>query len=176
MKSKGELVFGLLVLGIISLFVFLSLGYSRTARFLPLVVGIPGMIFILVHLISSLPGVASRRGELGSEKDATEKKAGKGVGQKEGEPADVEAETEVVSPAWTMFVWIGVLVVAIVLFGFLVAVPAVVFAFLKFRSKASWRYAILSAAGIAAVMYFGFVQLLEVFLYRGLILILIAGR
>lgn len=173
MKLKGEFIFEVLILGVIIGFVFYSLSYGPTARFVPLVVGIPGIIFGVLQLIGSLPGVSKRLEKLSSTKDLF---GTKGVKPKE-EAQESEEEAEKVStPAWIIFVWIVGFTALIVLFGYLVAVPVLVFSFLKFRSRASWFYSILSAVGIEVVMYGGFVLLLNVFLYEGLVFILIAGR
>jgi hypothetical protein len=173
MKLKGEFIFEVLILGVIIGFVFYSLSYSPTARLVPLVVGIPGIIFAVLQLIGSIPGVSKRLEKLSSTKDLF---GTKGIKPRE-EAQESEEEAEKVStPAWIIFVWIVGFTGLIVLFGYLVAVPVLVFSFLKFRSEASWLYSILSAVGIEVVMYGGFVLLLNVFLYEGLVFILIAGR
>ncbi|MFQ5842364.1 MAG: tripartite tricarboxylate transporter TctB family protein [Thermodesulfobacteriota bacterium] len=174
MKRKGEFIFEVLILGVIIGFVFYSLSYSPTARLVPLVVGIPGIIFGVLQLIGSLPGVSKRLEKLSSTKDLF---GTKGIKPKEEEAQEPEEEVEETStPAWIVFVWIVGFTALIILFGYLVAVPVLVFSFLKFRSGASWLYSILSAVGIEVVMYGGFVLLLNVFLYEGLVFNLIAGR
>ena len=178
MKLKGELIFGFLILGVIIAFVFYGLGYSHTARLVPLIVGIPGIIFVILQLmIDSLPGVSKRLRKLSSKKDLFSTKE---IKLKKGEVEEAEKillpAQRGSTPAWIMFVWIALFAVLICLFGYLVAIPVLVFSFLKFRARASWLYSILSAAGIEIVMYVGFVFLLNVFLYKGLLLILIFGR
>ncbi len=173
MKLKGEFIFEVLILGVIIGFVSYSLSYSPTARLLPLVVGIPGIIFAVLQLIGSIPGVSKRLEKLSSTKDLFGTKGIKPT--EEAQESEEEAE-KVSTPAWIIFVWIVGFTGLIVLFGYLVAVPVLVFSFLKFRSEASWLYSILSAVGIEVVMYGGFVLLLNVFLYEGLVFILIAGR
>lgn len=174
MKLKGEFIFGVLLVGVIMIFVFCSLGYGPTARLVPLAVGIPGIVFGILQLIGSLPGVSKRLEKLSAAKDLFGTKK---IKPREEEAQESEEEVEKVStPAWIIFLWIVGFTVLISLFGYLVAVPVLVFSFLKFRSGASWLYSILSAVGIEIVMYVGFVLLLKVFLYEGLVFSLIAGR
>lgn len=75
-----------------------------------------------------------------------------------------------------MFVWIVWFVALIYLFGYLVAIPVLVFSFVKFRAGAGWAFSILGAVLIEVVVYVGFVILLNVFLYKGLLFHLISGR
>ncbi|MFQ6078334.1 MAG: hypothetical protein ACE5NJ_04255 [Thermodesulfobacteriota bacterium] len=159
MKRKGEFIFEVLILGVIIGFVLYGLSYSPTARLVPLVVGIPGLIFAVLQLIGSLPGVSKRLEKLSSTKDLF---GTKGIKPKEEEAQEPEEEVEETStPAWIVFVWIVGFTALIILFGY---------------SGASWLYSILSAVGIEVVMYGGFVLLLNVFLYEGLVFNLIAGR
>lgn len=180
MKLKGDIIFGILVLAAIGMFVTYSLRLSPTARLVPLVIGIPGLIFMVLQLmIDSLPGVSKRLGKLGSKKDlfgaeeirAREKGAEKGAGV---ERVPSMARRRI--PEGIMFVWIVSFVALIYLFGYLVAIPVLVFSFLKFRTGASWVFSILGAVLMEVIVYAGFVMLLNVSLYKGLLFILISGR
>lgn len=180
MKLKGDSIFGILMLGAITMFVFYSLRYSPTARLVPLIIGIPGLVFMILQLmIDNLPGVSKRLGKLGSKKDLF------GAGQirvKEREAGETAGVKKVLPPAQRripegiMFIWIISFVVLICLFGYLVAIPALVFSFLKFRARASWSFSILGAVMMEVVVYVGFITLLNVSLYKGLLFILISGR
>lgn len=173
MKLTGGFVFELIILGVIIGFVFYSLSYSPTARLVPLVVGIPGIIFAVLQLIGSLPGVSKRLEKFSSTKDLFGTKAIKP--REEGTQESEEEVEKVSTPAWIILLWIVGFTALIILFGYLVAVPVLVFSFLKFRGGASWLYSILSAVGILVVMYGGFVLLLKVFLYEGLVFTMISG-
>jgi len=180
MKLKGDIIFGILMLVAITMFVSYSLGYSPTARLVPLIIGIPGLVFMILQLIiDSLPGVSRRLGMLGIKKGlfgaaeirAREKRAREDASLKKVLPPARRRIPEAI-----MFVWIVSFVALIYLFGYLVAVPVFVFSFLKFRAGASWVFCILGAVLMEVVVYAGFVILLNVFLYKGLLFILISGR
>ena len=180
MKLKGDTVFGILMLAAITMFVCYSLRYSPTARLVPLIIGIPGLVFMILQLmIDNLPGVSKRVGKLGSKKDLFGAEQIRAREKGPGEAGAVEKAPSVPQrriPEGIMFVWIISFVVLIYLFGYLVAIPALVFSFLKFRAGASWAFSILSAVLMEAVVYAGFVILLNVSLYKGLVFILISGR
>lgn len=180
MKLKGDIIFGILMLVTITMFVSYSLGYSPSTRLVPLIIAVPGLVFMILQLIiDSLPGVSRRLGRLGMNKDlfgaeeirVREKGAAEAAGIKK---ALAPARTRI--PEAIMFVWIVWFVALIYLFGYLVAVPVFVFSFLKFRAGASWVFSILGAVLMEVVVYAGFVILLNVFLYKGLLFTLVSGR
>ena len=74
-----------------------------------------------------------------------------------------------------MFLWFGLFVAGILAFGFVYAAPVLVFAFLKFREKERWRTAIIGGVAAWVVLYGVFVQLLELFLFDGLVIDFITG-
>jgi len=180
MKDRGEFIFGVFIFGTIAGFTVLSLGYSPTARLVPLIVGIAGIIFILLQLMSHFPKLSDKLAILTQKKDffSTRKIKLQKIKVKSEEIHD-EADADQSVDAFSekeMFFWVLLFSVSIFLFGFLISVPSLIGVYLRYRADASWRFTILSALGIEFVMYFGFVYLLEVFLYKGYIFILIMGR
>jgi len=180
MKNKGEFIFGCFILLIIAGFVVLSLPYSPTARLVPLMVGIAGMIFVGLQLISSLPGFSAKLSFLDKKREffssdlLKQKKAG--LPEKNADTEQDAVRTDGALSIQEMFLWVILFGGAIFLFGFLLSVPMLVGIFLNYRAKAGLRFSLFSAVGIAAVMYFGFEVLLEVFLYKGYLFILVLGR
>lgn len=180
MKDKGEFLFGVLILLVIAGFFALSFQYSPTARLVPLIVAIAGIVFMALQLISGLPGLSDKLSVLTQKKDffstssIKQKKAAPDNGDTLKE-ADRTQKTDAASAA-EMFVWVILFSGSIFLFGFLLAVPILVCVYLKYRAGAGWRFSILSAVGIEFVMYVGFIYLLEVFLYKGYLFILVMGR
>ena len=177
MKDKGEFYFGMLVLLIIAGFLVLSISYSPTARLVPMIIAIVGMVCIGLQLLSSLPGLSEKLSFLSQKKDFFDTAAVKGKKIKpEVEPAEDKAPRVDAIPVREMFGWVILFSGLIFLFGFLLAVPVLVCIYLKYRARAGWVTSIASALGIEIVMYFGFVVLLEVFLYKGYLFILLMGR
>jgi hypothetical protein len=68
-----------------------------------------------------------------------------------------------------MFLWLALFLAGILAFGFLYATPVLVFAFLRFGERESWTVAAIGALGAWLILYGVFVQLLELFLFEGLL-------
>lgn len=66
--------------------------------------------------------------------------------------------------------WFLALIIPILLFGFLIAVPLYMALFLRLQGKHSWRTVVVSVAGIWVVIAFGFVRLLNLPIYGGYLL------
>jgi len=122
----------------------LALGLPQKAAFMPLLIGIPGVILCLWQLILDL-----RRAPKTEEKDA--------------KPDEGRSELEI-------FLWLGAFSVGLIGFGFVVGGPLVVFAFVRFSSGESTLNAFFAAAGTFAVIWGVFIWLLELPLFQGLIL------
>jgi hypothetical protein len=177
MKDKGEFYFGILILLIITGFLVLSLGYSPTARMVPMIIAIVGIVFIGLQLLGSLPGFSEKLSLLSQKKDffGTAAIGGRKMTSGEEHGGDDAAKVDAV-PVKEMFLWVVLFAGAIFLFGFLLAVPVLVCIYLKYRARTGWPVSIFSALGILFVMYFGFIVLLEVLLYKGYLFVLIMGR
>ena len=132
------LVSGIMVV-VFAAAVLLSFTYAPEARFLPLVIGIPGLLLSVAQLVKELrdnPGVAII-------------------------PEEHRREVR-------MFVWFIGFVAGLVLFGFLYAGPALVAAYLYFAGRERW-YAALAAAFVTWAILFGiFERFLGLPLFDGL--------
>jgi len=65
--------------------------------------------------------------------------------------------------------WIGFLLIALYLGGFLVGIPVYIFAFLRMSSGRSYKQSLLLSAGATGFIYLLFIELLQYRLYQGLI-------
>lgn len=65
--------------------------------------------------------------------------------------------------------WLGLLLLAIYLAGFLVAIPAFLFLFLVYAAKRTLAYSAVTAAVLTASVYFVFAWLLEYRLFAGVL-------
>jgi len=112
--------------------------YPFKAALMPLVVGIPGALLCLFRLLIEL-----RRAPVVA-------------------PAGPPIRRELVLLGW----W-AIFIAGIVLFGFVIATPVLLYAYLRFESgEPHWR-ALLIAAGGLAVVYGIFVTALQVQLWPG---------
>jgi len=136
------------MLGIFAAMVTMAAGYPPTARFLPLVVGIPALGLTLVQL-----GIELARARRGHATRAVP-------------PAEDGARLRREA---ALFLWFGLLLGGVVLVGFAVAVPLFVAAFLRLREGESRTVAAGAAAAALAVLLGVFEYGLDLPLYRGLI-------
>ena len=127
----------------------LAMGLPTKAAFMPLLIGIPGALLCGAQLILDL-----RRGPDAPKKAAQSDNA-------EDESAQSEAQA---------FGWLALFAVALLGFGFVVGGPIIVGAFVRFSSKDSWKNAAVAAGGTFVVLWGVFIWLLELILFKGLIL------
>jgi hypothetical protein len=116
--------------------------YPANAAFVPLVIGVPGTVLCLIQL-----GVELRTAR---------------AGRTTAPARDVRGE-------WLMFAWLFGFVASVILFGFLVAAPFVLFAYLRFKAKAPYWLCGLIALGGLALVYGVFEYTLQVTLFEGLL-------
>lgn len=126
--------------------VLLSLGYAPDARFLPLVIGIPGLLLSVAQLIKELRDHPAIRIVPG------------------------EHRREI-----RMFAWFVTFVAGLVLFGFLYAGPVLVAAYLLFSGRERWYMALGAAFVTWAILYGVFEQFLGLPLFDGLVVQWIFG-
>lgn len=163
------------MLAIFCTMVGVALQYPAQARFMPLVVGLPGIGLCLVQVVLE---VAARRRAAGG--------AGASPARGAGAPAqpgvDAAAATDTADTAgadgaagagrreivlWCAFIG---LVTSLILFGFWPTIPAFLLAFLRGYARESWRFSLaLSAAG-TAVLVLVFHVGLGVVLHQGFLL------
>ena len=169
------------MLAVFVVLVGLASGYPPGARFMPFVIGIPAIALCLLQL--ALDARERRRGETEvsdtrSELEKVEEKVARvagrrvdfqishefmqGVGPKFSPEEMVRRETVL----WGYFVGF---IAGIMVFGFWVAIPVFLVAFLRFQAKSSWLFALGLGMGASLLMYFGFARGLGVVLHTGFI-------
>jgi hypothetical protein len=139
------LVSGIMVV-VFAMAVLLSFSYAPEARFLPLVIGIPGLLLSVAQLIKELrerPGILMI-------------------------PEERRREAR-------MFAWFVTFVGGLVLFGFMYAGPALVAAYLYFSGRERWYTALGAAFVTWAILYGVFERFLGLPLFDGLIVQWIFG-
>lgn len=136
-----------------------ALGYSARGRLFPVIVIVLLIIMLALKLFAIFsPKVASRIDIQGIEfpEHKTPREAGEGAEEQLGAIAVWPKEI-------MMIFWLLFLLGCIYLAGFLPAVPAFLFLFLKFQGKHSWRVSILTSLVVLAFVYgmFGIVLSVE---------------
>lgn len=141
MVEGRVLVAGVMLL-IFALMVGFAFTYPGESRFLPLVIGIPGLVLCLIQFVMELKGG-----------DGDNK-----VFKREDRIAELK-----------MFAWFFVFVAGIVLFGFPYAAPIIVAAYLHFSWGERWYVSLGAAAFSWGILHGVFDYLLGLPLFEGLV-------
>jgi hypothetical protein len=147
MTLNAKLILAALMLAIFAAMAGTAFTYPAKAGFVPLVIGIPGTLLCLVQLITEIRH--ARQGLAPPKRD--------------------------VRREWVMYGWIVGFVVTVVLLGFMLAAPIVLYAYLRFNAKEPRWVAALIAAGGLALIYGVFEYALQVELFEGLLTPIVAG-
>jgi len=115
------------------------LSYPREAASMPLIIGGIGAALSLLQLI-------------------TELRASRGDYE---EQIDLRKDVPI-------YLWVWSFVIAVVAFGFVLAAPVMLFAYLRFRSRESWWLSLLLPVAVLAMLYGVFQLALGVALFEGL--------
>lgn len=152
MILNGRIITTSVMLAIFAGMSLMAVGYPEKARFLPLLVGVPGTLMCLTQLVFDVRSALQGR----TAEDTAE--------------AALEHPREV-----KMFFWLALFFIGIMSFGFLYAAPVLVLAFLRFGEKEPWKTAILGGLGAWVILYGVFTWVLELFLFEGFVTRLLIG-
>ncbi len=136
---EGRILTSFIMVVVFATTVGLAFTYAPDARFLPLVIGIPGLVLSLVQFVKELR-----------------------------EPAEPVVTSEEHRREGQMFLWFIIFVGGLVLFGFMYAGPALVAAYLYFSGREKWYVALAAAAFAWVILYGVFEQFLGLPLFEGL--------
>lgn len=146
----GRVGLTLVMLGIFLAMVFMASGFTHTARFLPLVIAIPGMILATLQLAIEIRRVmgedATRSDDGGMDPRNRLRRLG------------------------TPFVYVIALAAGIAMFGFLIAAPLFIAGVLWLREHDSRHVIAMASIGTLAMIYISFEILLGLSFNGGLIL------
>ncbi|MFC1873137.1 tripartite tricarboxylate transporter TctB family protein [Chloroflexota bacterium] len=145
---------GVIVLG----FVLFSFNYKAEPRFIPLLVGIPTLIMIILVLLSErYPKLISLFNvSLGDVESVLKRK-----------PA--QSETDLGRKVLAILAWMAGFILLIFLVGFIIAVPIFVFLFLKIYTRAGWLTAVIISLIMVGLIYGGFEVLMRANMFEGLL-------
>jgi hypothetical protein len=130
----------------------IALQYPPKAQLLPLLVGVPATLMCLAQLVLDVQRARHERLAAGVDEEAREERR-KEIG---------------------MFMWTGLFLVGILSFGFELAAPLLVFAFLWIGQRESPVTAMVGGVSVWLIMYVVFNQLLGLPLFEGLVTRMIA--
>ena len=176
----------LLMLVIFTVMVGVASTYPPGARFMPYTIGIPAIALCLLQLAldyyrSRHPAAEDTGDPLKQAEDQVARIAGRRVAFEMPSENAMFTETSI-DPRETVrreiIVWgyfLG-LIACILLFGFHVAIPIFLIAFLRFQAEASWRSALIYGGAGAIAMFLLFEKVLKVSLHTGFVTDFIASQ
>lgn len=158
MKFRPAALFSLIVLIFFCVFVYEAKEWRMQARLYPFAIGIPMLIFAVVQFILDLKGVKAKESADGAPMDF-----------QFAVQADVSPE-QVKRRTITMFSWMFGFFLMIWLLGYVIAIPLMVFSYLKIQSNESWMLS-TTLTVIAFVFFYSlFVKLLTLPFPEGLLI------
>lgn len=162
------------MLVIFTTMVLIATGYPAGARFMPFVVGIPGILLCLLQLAEDY--MASHRSRLAAHFESAPR-----AGQhklKEFPTAEETSELEVKEPEWgphtvraeiRVWTYFVSFMVGVLLFGFVLSVPVLVAVYLWRDAEVRRPYAIVAGLVCGTVMHLMFESLLQFQLHQGFV-------
>lgn len=173
---NGRVLTALIMFAFFVTTVGVALGYPAQARFMPLVVGLPGIAFTLFELVKEVRRALIQTPTQESQGDTDNVKLPGDVSRLIGKDSvAVQSESQHFTPAelqkreWILLAYFTALIAGLLLFGFWIAAPLFVAIFLREREKAGWIKATLSAAAVLGVLYFVFYRGLGIDLHTGFV-------
>lgn len=149
MKIRPAALFTLVVLIFFCVFVYQAKDWRMQARLYPWAIGIPMLICAVVQFILDLKGVKTKESSSdGAPMDFQFQQADI--------PDDVARKRTI-----TMFAWMFGFFAMIWLVGYVIAIPMMVFGYLKFQSSEKWGLSIMLTAIAFVAFYALFVKLLN---------------
>lgn len=171
------IVFGMTAL--VAYMVYTATGFTRSPRMVPLVVGVPTLLFLIIQIVRDVRAVigGDRTGGTASAQEA-DRYGGSAVPDDIREMSVMRAPVEVATAhaTATPFIgtlWVLLLVALVWLVGLLVTIPVFVVIFMRFFGRESLRLSVAFAIGTSIFAYVFFVVLLEVQMAPGRFEILI---
>ena len=140
----------------------LAMEFPAKARFMPLIVGVPGIGLCLIQLAIDL---------FHSPKSAFHGAPRAGIAHEVPglEPELPEYGPHTVRQEITMWVYFVAFVAGVLAFGFYVSIPVMLATFLRRQAESSWRMSLSLAVGATVVLYLLFGALLRIQLFPGFV-------
>jgi len=156
LKIRPQAIFSFVFLIFFIVFVYQAREWRLQARLYPWAIGIPMLILALVQVIFDLKGVESKPDSGGAPVDFQM--------SQDIEPALAKRR------AINIFSWIFGFFVLIWLLGFSLAIPMMVFGYLRIQSREPWALSIILTVAAWFVFWALFIRLLNLPFPQGLIL------
>ena len=159
MKIRPAALFSFCALAFFCVFVYEAQDWRMQARLYPWAIGFPMLILALTQVVLDLKGVKAKESSDGAPPTPMDFQFTKDI-----DPATAKKR------AIVMFAWLVGFFALILLFGFPIGIPLMMFAYLRFQGGESWALSITLTV-IAWFFFYGlFVKLLTLPFPEGLII------
>ncbi|MGE5539075.1 MAG: tripartite tricarboxylate transporter TctB family protein [Gemmatimonas sp.] len=172
---NGRVLIALVMFLFFVVMVGIALGYPAQARFMPLVVGLPGIALTLFELFREVrraarPEVAATadHGASSGLPSDISRLIGQDAALPQGDAPKLSAAEESRRER-ILLTYFTALIGGILFFGFWITIPAFIATFLREREKAGWAFALSSAIVADVFLYVIFVRVLGVDLHNGFV-------
>jgi len=156
LKIRPAAIFSFCALIFFCVFVYQAHDWRMQARLYPWAIGIPMLILAIIQVILDLKGVKAKQSTDAAPVDFQF--------TKEIEPAIAKKR------AITMFAWLFGFFIAILLVGFSIAIPLMMFTYMRFQGKESWVLSLVLTVIAFTCYYLLFVRVLNLPFPEGLLL------
>lgn len=184
MPVNSNILWTLVMLSIFVVMVALAWGYPPTARFLPFVIGIPGIMLTVLQLAIDIrdsrkvieEGPADTRSDLEKLQDQVSRRVKGNI------ELDIAQETLQVVVAdrtdpstsrihreMVFFGYFIGLVAGVLLFGFWLTIPVFLVIFLRLHERENWRFVLTLTGAAWLIIFVIFDRLLSIILHPGFI-------
>jgi putative tricarboxylic transport membrane protein len=159
LKIRPAAIFSFCAFIFFCVFVYQAQEWRMQARLYPWAIGIPMLILAAIQVILDFKGVKAKQSTDGAPPTPMDFQFTQEV-----EPAIAKKR------AITMFAWLFGFFVAVLLVGFSIAIPLMMFTYMKFQGKESWVLSLVLTV-IAFIFYYAlFVRVLNLPFPEGLLL------
>ncbi len=180
--NSGKIFMSAVMLSIFAVMVGIATQYPPQARFMPLVVGIPGIVLCAIQLFLELrarrrpkdSGAADTRSEFEKAQDEVSRMVGHKMDFEVAHEKLPMAQSELPESGGTrreIILWASFLglVASLILFGFWPTIPVFLALFLRCYSQERWRFSLALSATATVLLYLVFAKGLKVSLHSGFI-------
>ena len=179
--NSGKLCMSAVMLSIFVVMVGIATQYPPQARFMPLVIGIPGIVLCAIQLFIEFRARRLSKGaepiDTRSEFKKAQDEAARIIGHKidfEVSPEHLQVQSALPKAGETKreiilsASFIG-LVASLILFGFWLTIPVFLAVFLRYYADESWRFSLALSAVATTLLFLIFAKGLKVVLHSGFI-------
>jgi hypothetical protein len=159
LKIRAAAIFSVCAFIFFCVFVYQAHEWRMQARLYPWAIGIPMLILAAIQVILDLKGVKTKQSTDGAPPTPMDFQFTKEI-----EPAIAKKR------AITMFAWLFGFFIAILLVGFSIAIPLMMFTYMRFQGKESWVLSLVLTVIAFTCYYLLFVKVLNLPFPEGLLL------